>query len=110
MRPGRARLLGVGSLTPSLMFPDAPVIAKDVPGFEAVAWFGLFAPRGTPKDLVTRIRQDIAAVLQLPDVKQRLFDIGAEPGGQTPEEFDARVRAEIAKWQKVAQAAGIKPQ
>ena len=69
-----------------------------------------FAPRGTPRDLVMRIRDDVAAVLQLPDVRQRLLDIGGEPGGQTPEEFAARVRSEIAMWQKVAVAAGIKPQ
>ena len=108
VRSGRVRMLGVSS--PSAAFPDAPVIAKDVPGFDADTWFGLFAPGGTPKDLVMRIRDDVAAVLQIPDVRQRLLDIGGEPGGQTPEEFAARVRSEIAKWQKVAVAAGIKPQ
>jgi tripartite-type tricarboxylate transporter receptor subunit TctC len=108
VRSGRVRMLGVSS--PSAAFPDAPVIAKDVPGFDADTWFGLFAPRGTPKDLVMRIRDDVAAVLQLPVVKQRLLDIGGEPGGQSPDEFSSRVRDEIAKWQKVATAAGIKPQ
>jgi tripartite-type tricarboxylate transporter receptor subunit TctC len=57
-----------------------------------------------------RIRDDVAAVLQLPDVRQRLLDIGGEPGGQSPDEFSSRVRNEIAKWLKVAKAAGIKPQ
>ena len=108
VRSGRVRMLGVSS--PSAAFPDAPVIAKDVPGFDADTWFGLFAPRGTPKDLVMRIHDDVAAVLQLPVVKQRLRDIGGEPGGQSPDEFSRRVRDEIAKWQKVATAAGIKPQ
>jgi tripartite-type tricarboxylate transporter receptor subunit TctC len=108
VRSGRVRMLGVSS--PSAAFPDAPVIAKDVPGFDADTWFGLFAPGGTPRDLVMRIRDDVAAVLQIPDVKQRLLDIGGNPGGQTPEEFAARVRSEIAMWQKVAVAAGIKPQ
>ena len=110
VRSGRVRIIGVCSLTPSATFPDAPVIAKDVPGFEAVAWFGLFAPRGTPRELVMRIRDDVAAVLQMPDVKQRLLDIGGEPSGITPDEFAARVRSEIAMWQKVAIAAKIKPQ
>jgi tripartite-type tricarboxylate transporter receptor subunit TctC len=110
VRSGRVRIVGVCSLTPSATFPDAPVIAKDVPGFEAVAWFGLFAPRGTPRELVSRIREDIAAVLQMPDIKQRLLDIGGEPSGVAPEEFAARVRSEIAMWKKVANAAGIKPQ
>lgn len=108
VRSGRVRILGVSS--PSAAFPDAPVIAKDVPGFDADTWFGLFAPRGTPKDLVMRIRDDVAAVLQLRDVRQRLLDIGGEPGGQSPDEFSSRVRNDIAKWLKVAKAAGIKPQ
>jgi tripartite-type tricarboxylate transporter receptor subunit TctC len=108
VRSGRVRMLGVSS--PSAAFPDAPVIAKDVPGFDADAWFALFAPRGTPRELVSRIRDDVAAVLQLPDVRQRMLDIGGEPGGQPSEEFAARVRNEIAKWKKVAAAAGMKPQ
>ena len=108
VRSGRVRILGVSS--PSAAFPDAPVIAKDVPGFDADTWFGLFAPGGTPRDLVMRIRDDVAAVLQLPDVKRRLLDIGGEPGGETMGDFAAHVRSEIARWQKAAQAAGIKPQ
>lgn len=110
VRSGRARILGVGSLTRSATFPDAPVIAESVPGFEAVAWFGFFAPRGASKDLVQRIRDDIAAVIQIPEVRQRLLDIGGEPGGHTPEQFSERVVREIALWKKVAAAAGLKPQ
>lgn len=108
VRSGRVRMLGVTS--PSAAFPDVPVIAKDVPGFDNDSWVGLFVPRGTPRDLVMRIRDDVAAVLQIPDVKQRIRDIGGEPGGQTPDEFATRVRNEIATWLKVAKAAGIKPQ
>ena len=108
VRLGRVRLLGVTS--PSSAFPDAPIIEKDVPGYNADTWFGLFAPRGLPRETVARIHDDVAAVLQVPDVRRRLLDIGGEPGGQTPEEFAERVRAENAKWKKVAAAAGIKPQ
>ena len=110
VRSGRVRLLGIASLTPSSVFPDAPLIPKEVPGFDVLGWFALFAPGGTPRDVVTRIREDVAAVLQLPNVKERLLEIGGDPGGQTPQEFAARVRTEIARWQKVAKAAGIKPQ
>jgi len=110
VRAGRVRLLGIASLTPSSVFPDAPLIPKEVPGFDVLGWFALFAPGGTPRDVVTRIRDDVAAVLQLPNVKERLLEIGGDPGGQTPQEFAARVRTEIARWQKVAKAAGIKPQ
>jgi tripartite-type tricarboxylate transporter receptor subunit TctC len=108
VRSGHARVLGVSA--PSAAFPDARVIGNDLPGFDASAWFGLFAPRGAARELIARIRDDVAAVLQMPDTRQRLLDIGGEPGGQTPEEFAARVRDEIARWQKVAAAAGIKPQ
>jgi tripartite-type tricarboxylate transporter receptor subunit TctC len=110
VRSGRARMIGVCSETRSAAFPDAPPIAKDLPGFEAISWFALFAPRGTPQELVTRIYKDVTAVLEMPDVRQRLLEIGGEPGGQKPEELAARIRTEIARWQKVADAAGLKPQ
>jgi tripartite-type tricarboxylate transporter receptor subunit TctC len=108
VRAGRVRILGVTSPTPA--FPDARVIANDVPGFDADTWFALFAPGGLPKELVTRIHSDLAAVLQIPDVRQRLLDIGGIPSGEPPAEFAARVRADIDKWKKVAAAAGLKPQ
>ena len=110
IRSGRVRLLGVASPTPSLIFPDAPLIPNDVPGYEILSWWGIFAPANTPRDVVVRIRDDVAAVLQIPNVRERLLDIGGEPGGETVEQFTARVRSEIARWQKVAKAAGIKPQ
>ena len=110
IRSGRVRLLGIASPTPSLIFPDAPLITKEVPGFEILSWWGIFAPANTPRDLVRRIRDDVAAVLQISNVRERLLEIGGEPGGETVEQFAARVRSEIARWQKVATAAGIKPQ
>jgi tripartite-type tricarboxylate transporter receptor subunit TctC len=109
VRMGRAKVIGICSLKPSPAWPDVPVIAKDVPGFEAVAWFGMFAPRGTPPELVKRIRDDLAAVLQIPSVRQQLIDIGGEPSGMPPAEFARYVRAEIDKWNKVAKAIGFRP-
>ncbi len=109
MRSGRVRILGVTS--PSVAFPQAPLIPQDVPGFEAAdTWFALFAPGGTPKELVMRIRDDVAAVLRIPEVRQRLLDIGGEPAGEPSDEFAARIRSEIARWKEVAVVAGIKPQ
>jgi tripartite-type tricarboxylate transporter receptor subunit TctC len=110
IRTGRVRLLGIASPTPSLIFPDAPLLTKEVPGFEILSWWGIFAPGNTPKEVVARIHDDIAAVLKLPIVRERLLDIGGEPGGETMGDFAAHVRNEIARWQKVAQEAGIKPQ
>ncbi len=108
VRSGRVRMLGATS--PSLAFPEVPVIAKDVPGYDSDTWFALFAPRGTPREVVQRIRDDVAAVMQMPEVRQRLLDIGGEPSGEPPEEFAARVRSEIARWKQVAIVAGIKPE
>jgi len=111
VRAGRVRLLGVGSPKPSPIFPDAPAIAQSgLPGFEAIPWFALFAPKGTPKDIIDKIHRDMVTVLNDPEVRKRLATLGAEPGGQSPEEFDARVRSEIAIWSKVAKSAGIKPE
>jgi tripartite-type tricarboxylate transporter receptor subunit TctC len=110
IRSGRVRLIGIASPTPSLIFPDAALITKEVPGFEILSWWGIFAPAHTPKDAIMRIRDDVAAVLQVPNVRQRLLEIGGEPGGETVDQFAARVRSEIGRWQKVAAAAGIKPQ
>ena len=108
VRNGRLRILGVSS--PTSAFPDAPLIQKDVPGYDYESWVGMFAPGGTSKELVVRIREDVAAVLKIPDVRQRLLHIGMEPRGQSTDEFAARVHAEIGIWKKVAAAAGVKPQ
>lgn len=110
VRANRVRLLGVGSLTPSALFPDAPPIANDLPGFEAISWFGLFVPRGTPKDIIAKIHRDLATVLKDADVQKRIIGLGAEPGTATTEEFQARIKSEMALWATVAKAAGVKPE
>lgn len=108
VRSKRVRLLGVSS--PSSSFPEAPVISKDVPGFDGDTWFGLLAPRGTPREIVQKIRDDVAAVLKNAEVRARLIEIGGEPSGETPEEFAALIRGEITRWKEIVAVAGIKPQ
>jgi len=110
VKSGRAKAIGVCSLERTPLYPEAPPMAEAAPGFEAVAWFGMFVPRGTPPAVVKRIRDDIAEVVQVPDVRKRLNDIGGEPSGMPSEEFARMVRSEIEKWNNVAKAAGIKPQ
>jgi tripartite-type tricarboxylate transporter receptor subunit TctC len=110
VRAGRVRILGVGSTKPSSLFPDVPTIAADIPGYEATSWFGLFVPKGTPKDVVAKIQRDVSGVLKDPDIQKRFFDIGAEVGGQSSDDFAARVRADMELWAKVAKSAGIKPE
>lgn len=108
VRTGRVSMLGVTSR--SAAFPEVPVISRDVPGYDVDTWFGMFAPRGMPRELVTRIRDDVAAVLQIAEVRKRLLDIGGEPSGESADEFAAQVRSEITRWKDVAKTAGIKPQ
>lgn len=110
VRAGRVRVLGVGAAKPSPLFPDVPAIAADIPGYEATSWFGLFVPKGTPKDVVAKIQRDVSGVLKDPDIQKRFFDIGAEVGGQSSDEFAARVRHDMELWAKVAKSAGIKPE
>ena len=110
VKGGRVRILGVGSTTPSSLFPQAPVIANDLPGYEAISWFGLLAPKGTPPDVVQRIYRDVAQVLKDPEVQQKIQGLGADPGGLTPADFQARIKREIDLWGRVAKAAKIQPE
>jgi len=75
-----------------------------------VQWYGLLAPAATSRDIVTKLHAGVVRALQNPDVRQRLLNDGAEPVGSSPEEFAAYLRGETAKWAKVVQAAGIKPE
>ena len=110
VKSGRAKVIGVCSLERTPLYPEAPPMAEAAPGFEAVAWFGMFVPRGTPANVVKRIRDDVADVVKLPEVHKRLNEIGGDPSGMPTEEFAKMVRSEIEKWNKVAAAAGVKPQ
>ena len=110
VRTGRVKVIGVCSPERTPLYPDAPPMAEAAPGFQAVAWFGMFVPRGTPPAVVKRIRDDVADVLKIPDVRKRMNEVGGEPNGMPSEDFAKWVRSEIERWNKVAKAAGIKPQ
>ncbi len=89
--------------------PDIPTIAETFPGFESSSWFGVLAPAGTPKPIVTRLNADIHKSLQDPAVAKRLAAVGFEITYGTPEEFSAYIKSEIKKWAKVVKASGAKP-
>jgi tripartite-type tricarboxylate transporter receptor subunit TctC len=110
IQSGRVKAIGVCSLSRSTLYPKAPPMAEAAPGFEAVAWFGMFVPRGTPPAVVKKIRDDIADILKDPAVIKGMHAIGGEPSGMATEEYARFVRAEIEKWGAVAKAAGIQPQ
>ena len=107
---GRVKPIGVCALQRSALYPSAPPMAEAAPGFEAVAWFGMFVPRGTPPAVIKKIRDDIADILKDPAVIKGMHNVGGEPSGMPTEEYAKFVRSEIEKWGKVARAAGIKPQ
>ena len=110
VRTGRVKVIGVCSPERTPLYPGAPPMAEAAPGFQAVAWFGMFVPRGTPPAVVKRIRDDVADIVRMPDVAKRLNEVGGEPSGMPSEDFGRWVRSEIERWNKVAKAAGIKPQ
>ena len=104
----RVKVLGVTSNRRLANMQDAPTLAEaGVPGFEMQSWQGVFAPVGTPKPIVDRLGREIAALIALPDVQEKLRKLGVEPDGRASEAFIAFQRAEIAKWGKVIQDAGI---
>ena len=78
-----------------------------MPGYEAVGWFGLMAPVATPRDIVTMLNREINRILQLPDVKARLLELGAEPASLSPEQFIDFIRSDNAKWEKLIKERGI---
>ena len=109
VKSGRVRAIGVCSPERTPLYPDAPPMAEAAPGFEAVSWFGMFVPRGTPPAVVKRIRDDVADVLTMSEVRKRMHEMGSEPRPTSSEDFGRWVRSEIDKWNKVAKVAGIKP-
>lgn len=109
IRAGKVRALGVASAQRSALLPELPTIAEGgLPGYEAYSWAALVAPAGTPKDIVAKISTDLQRVMTQPDVKQRLFDAGAEAMPTSPEKLAQMLRSEIEKWAKVVKAANIR--
>jgi tripartite-type tricarboxylate transporter receptor subunit TctC len=109
VKAGKLRALAVTTAQRSSQFPALPTVAEaGVPGFEAAGWFGFAAPAGTPKDVVNKLNKEIVRILNLPDVKERLIAQGAEPVGDTPEEFAKYIKAEATKWGKVIKTLNLK--
>jgi tripartite-type tricarboxylate transporter receptor subunit TctC len=109
IKSGKLRLLAVTTPKRFAVVPDAPPMADTVAGFESLAWFGVFAPSATPKDIVVKWHTDTIAVLAMPDVKEKIVQLGFDVVGNTPEQYAAIVKSDIAKWTKVVKASGAKP-
>ena len=108
-KSGKLRALAVSSLKRHPQLPDVPSLSEaGVKDFEAVAWFGLLAPPGTPRDIVARLNAEVVKVLAVPEIRQRLIDGGSEVIGNSPEAADRFLQSEIALWGRVVKAANIK--
>jgi len=109
VKAGKLRALAVTTTRRYPGLPDVPTVAESgLAGYETVAWFGLFAPAGTPKEIVSRLNREVNAIVSQPDVRERLLGMGMEPALGTPEDFAARQAADIAKWKKVVADSGAK--
>ncbi|MGZ5157845.1 MAG: tripartite tricarboxylate transporter substrate binding protein [Caldimonas sp.] len=109
VKEGKLRALGVTSAQRSAAAPEIPTIAEQgLPGFEAVSWFALFAPAGTPRPIVDKLQLEVKKILVSPEVGRKLAEIGLEVVGSTPDELAAYQRSEITKWAKVVKESGAK--
>jgi tripartite-type tricarboxylate transporter receptor subunit TctC len=109
VRAGRIRALAVTTAKRSALAPELPTIAESgLPGFDISTWFGIFVPSGTPHEVVDRLHAQFIRALAAPDVRERMLALGAEPVGNSPEEFSAYIRAEADKYARVVKASGAR--
>ncbi len=105
---GRLRAIAVTGMTRSTLLPDVPTVSESgVPGYQVTSWYGIFAPTGTPREIIAKLNADSTAALKTPDVADKLAKLGAEVATTTPEDFGRIVREEIKKWTAVVRASGV---
>jgi tripartite-type tricarboxylate transporter receptor subunit TctC len=109
VKGGKIRALAISSEQRNAAVPELPTVAESgLPGFVTGSWQGLFASPGTPKEIINKLNSEVARILNLPEIKERLANQGAEARPSSPEQFGGFVRDEIAKWAKVVKESGIK--
>jgi len=108
-KAGKLRALAVTTAKRSPIAPDVPTLAEaGLAGYEIGSWQGVFAPAGTPVDVVKRLNTEIVKIINMPDVREKLVGLGAEPVGNTPDEFAALVKGEVVKWAAVVKQSGAR--
>lgn len=109
IKAGKLRGLAVTSPKRAAFMPDMPTVMEaGVPDFEVVLWTSLFAPAGTPPAVIRKLQGEIAKIVQIPEIRERMTAIGIDPNGGMPEELASQLRADLARWTRVARTAGIK--
>jgi tripartite-type tricarboxylate transporter receptor subunit TctC len=107
-KEGRVKLLAINSLKRSELAPDVPAIAETIPGFDFAPTFGLFAPNGTPREIIAKIGADVAQVVKLPDIAERMKNLGIEPIGAPGEEWAKLLKADAERYSKAVKISGAK--
>jgi len=103
----KVNALAVSTAKRSPALPDLPTLSESgLKGYEVTTWYGLLAPKGTPKEITAKLYDAISAILKSPEMQKRLAEIGGEPGGMSPSEFAAFIKSETAKWAKVVKESG----
>lgn len=110
VKAGKIRLLAVTSSKRLAQLPDVPTVSEMIPGFVTGSWQGVLAPAGTPKPVIDRLNTEMAKIVKMPDVQQKMATLGAEPLNYSPEEFGSWMRTQVSDWSKVVKEAGIKVQ
>ena len=111
IKSGKLRPLGVTSEQRSATLPEIPTISESgLQGYSATTWYGLYAPKGTPNEIILQINQATIDVLKIPELKEQLLQRGFEPVGNSPKQFANFISGEITKWAKVVKLAGIEPE
>ena len=103
---GKLRGLGVTTLRPTPLAPGLPPVANAVPEFEVIGWYGLFAPSGTPTDIVTKINAEVGKALRNPELKEQFATLGIEPAGSSPHDMGLLLQKDLEKWGKVIKSTG----
>ena len=111
VKAGSVRALAVTTAKRSAVFPDVPTMQEaGIAGYDTSTWGGLLAPAGTPKDVIAKLNAEVVKALAAPDVREALAKAGIEPASGSAAQFDEFIRAEMTRWAKVAQAAGVQPE
>lgn len=107
---GKVRAIAINSAKRVPQLPDVPTVAETLPNYKYESWFGVLAPAGTPQPILSKVSEDIAKVLEMPDVKEKLLAQGSIPAPTTPSEFDAIIKSDTERYGKILKDAGIMPQ
>ena len=110
VQSGRIRIIALGTRQRSSILKDVPTVAESVPGYEVGIWYGLMAPAGTPEDILAKLSREQQAIVNLPDVRERLAAQGFESFATSPATMRTTMKNEMEKWGKVIKDAGIKPE